>query len=431
MNVPSLGRHLDTWEGREGTVFAALPYGLLAITAIVSVFARGGIGGATLLDFALAAAAAAWMLWMVTLHPAWRERPRLMALYFIVLVALMAVMVIRAPWFGFFAWAGYLQLGYAQSGYALRGGWRLVGGAAVAVVTATAQNGGLPPPDSGALSTYFILIAVNIAIAGIMIWFALVGKEQEGRRKEALAALTEANRKLEASLQENAGLHAQLLTQAREAGILDERQRMAREIHDTLAQGFTGIIAQLEAAKRAREHPEHWQTHVDQAQRLARESLVEARRSVQALRPEPLEHAQLPEAVATMAERWSETAAVALTVETIGEPLPLLAEIEVTLFRVAQEALTNVAKHAKASRVGVTLSYLDDLVLLDVRDDGVGFCAASVGANGASGEGHGFGLSAMRQRVRQVAGNLTIESAPGEGAAINASVPAIPAGGRA
>ena len=110
-------------------------------------------------------------------------------------------------------------------------------------------------------------------------------------------------------------------------------------------------------------------------------------------------------------QRWS-NGPVALTVETVGEPLPLLAEIEVTLFRVAQEALTNVAKHARASRVGVTLSYLDDMVLLDVRDDGVGFCIDAVNGNGASGEGEGFGLSAMRQRVRQVAGTLTIESAP-------------------
>ena len=431
MNVLSSGRQLDSWEGREGRVFAALPYGLLAITVIVSVFARGGLGVATLLDFALAAAAAVWMLWMVTLHPAWRERPRLMAFYFIVLIVLMAVMVIRAPWFGFFAWTGYLQLGYAQSGYALRGGWRLVGGVAVAIVTATAQAGGLPSANPGALSTYFILIAVNIVIAGIMIWFSLVGAEQGERRKQALVALTEANQKLEASLQENAGLHAQLLTQAREAGILDERQRMAREIHDTLAQGFTGIITQLEAAKRIRQHPEQWQMHVDQAQRLARESLVEARRSVQALRPAPLDHSRLPEAIATTAQRWSETAAIPLTVGTIGEPLPLLAEIEVTLFRVAQEALTNVAKHAQASRVGVTLSYLDDLVLLDVRDDGVGFCIDAVNANGASAEREGFGLSAMRQRVRQVAGTLTIESTPGEGTAINVSVPAIPAGGSA
>jgi signal transduction histidine kinase len=126
-----------------------------------------------------------------------------------------------------------------------------------------------------------------------------------------------------------------------------------------------------------------------------------------------------------MATRWSETSAIALAVETIGEPAPLLAEIEVTLFRIAQEALTNVAKHARASRVGVTLSYLDDMVLLDVRDDGIGFCIEAASATCVSGQGEGYGLSAMRQRVRQVAGTLTVESVPGEGTAINASVPMV------
>jgi signal transduction histidine kinase len=97
--------------------------------------------------------------------------------------------------------------------------------------------------------------------------------------------------------------------------------------------------------------------------------------------------------------------------------------VEVALFRVAQEALNNVAKHAKASRVGLTLSYMDDVVLLDVRDDGIGFEPGVTGG--------GFGLSSMRQRLLRVAGSLAIESSPGEGTAVNASVPALPAGGGA
>ena len=93
----------------------------------------------------------------------------------------------------------------------------------------------------------------------------------------------------------------------------DERQRMAGEIHDTLAQGLTGIITQLEAADRAAGRPDAWRRHLDQARALARTSLSEARRSVQALRPEPLEEAGLPEALAEMASRWSETSTVALS----------------------------------------------------------------------------------------------------------------------
>ena len=161
-------------------------------------------------------------------------------------------------------------------------------------------------------------------------------------------------------------------------------------------------------------------------------SLTEARRSVQALRPAPLEEASLPEALGEMARRWSETSAVELSFATTGEPRPLLAEVEMALFRVAQEALANVTKHAEASKVGLTLSYTGQAVLLDVRDDGVGFLAKQVGGdNGRPANGQGFGLEGMRQRLRRVAGSLEIESAPGDGTAISASVPAVPAeGGR-
>jgi signal transduction histidine kinase len=255
-----------------------------------------------------------------------------------------------------------------------------------------------------------------------------VTQRQNQQRKEIIAELAATNARLETILAENSGLHTQLLAQAREAGILDERQRMAREIHDTLAQGFTGIIAQIEAAKLAPQDAAQRQQHLDLAQALARDSLASARRSVQALRPAPLEQSHLPEAVAGMAERWSETAAVSLSIATTGEPRPLPAEAEVALFRVAQEALNNVAKHASASRVGVTLTYTGSLVLLDVRDDGVGFAVAA--ENGA-GTQHGFGLGTMADRLRLVGGDLEIESAPGEGTSINARVPALPVEGGA
>jgi signal transduction histidine kinase len=91
---------------------------------------------------------------------------------------------------------------------------------------------------------------------------------------------------------------------------------------------------------------------------------------MQALRPATLERSRLADAIGDMAARWSKSASVPLRFETTGRPTPLLAELEVTLYRVAQEALTNVAKHAKASKVGVTLSYMHDVALLDVRDDG-------------------------------------------------------------
>ena len=120
-----------------------------------------------------------------------------------------------------------------------------------------------------------------------------------------------------------------------------------------------------------------------------------------------------------MAKEWAETAEVGVHVEVTGDPVPLLPDIEVTLYRVAQESLANVGKHAGATRAGLTLSYMDDVVVLDVRDDGTGFDPTAART--------GFGLTAMEQRVRRVSGTFTVESAPDDGTAISASVPAIPA----
>jgi signal transduction histidine kinase len=219
---------------------------------------------------------------------------------------------------------------------------------------------------------------------------------------------------------ENTGLQAQLLTQAREAGVGDERQRMAREIHDTLAQGLTGIITQLEAAQQTASEPDR-ERRIDNAKRLARDSLAEARRSVQALRPQALEDSKLPDALADEVTRWTATSGVLAEVRTTGDPQALHPEVEVTLLRVAQEALANVAKHAGAAHAWVTLSYMEDVVTLDVRDDGAGFDRAE-----PSPTGGGFGLIAMRQRVNRLAGQLEIESEPGAGTAVSASLPAIP-----
>jgi signal transduction histidine kinase len=205
---------------------------------------------------------------------------------------------------------------------------------------------------------------------------------------------------------------------------------MAREIHDTLAQSLAGIITQLQAADQVGRDAER-RRHLDAALQLARESLSEARRSVQALRPEPLQGGRIEEALSVVAERWSALHGVAATVTTTGAPRPMPAETELTLLRTAQEALANVAKHASASRVGVTLSYFGDLVTLDIRDDGVGFSGgpglgAGSGGPGGLGEGRlmgGFGLTAMRERVEGLAGSLAIESEPGVGTTISASLP--------
>ena len=267
---------------------------------------------------------------------------------------------------------------------------------ATAAVTAASQVGGYPGTASEWLA-YVLIFLANAAVAGAL---TVIAVKQHGQRA-----------RLEAALRENEGLHQQLLVQAREAGMLDERARMAREIHDTIAQGLIGIVTQIEASE---ESPEP-RRHLDAATQLARESLAEARRSVQALRPQPLEEARLPEALATIADGWSALNGVAAAVSTTGELRPLPVEVEATLLRTAQEALANVAKHASATRVGLTLSYMDDQVTLDVRDDGVG---------GAMTRPGGFGLTSMADRIAGLHGALAIESEPGSGTAICASVPA-------
>jgi signal transduction histidine kinase len=408
---PSDGR---AWERRFGRVLEVLPYALLAFSTVLSLIQPDQTLADRLVTVGLVALAAAWILFTYTLRPPrWRQHAGAMVVYFAGMLGLAAVLTARSVFFVAFAVTGLVQA-FLLLPTALA--FTAVFATSVVIYTVP---GGFPEPTVQAVSGWVFIIVLQTALTGFFSFMGMRLMEEDKQRRELLV-------RLEAALEENAGLHAQLLTQAREAGILDERQRLAREIHDTLAQGLTGIVTQLEATERAGHRPEQWHRHLDQARALARDSLSEARRSVMALRPEPLEDAGLPDAIADLAERWSATSAVASSFATNGEPRPLLAELELTLFRVAQEALANVAKHARASKVGLTLSYVDDAVLLDVRDDGVGF---SVGRAGDAGtrDGQGFGLDAMRQRLRRVAGSLEIETAPGEGTAVNARVPAISA----
>ena len=222
-----------------------------------------------------------------------------------------------------------------------------------------------------------------------------------------------------------------LVEEAHRAGVLRERQRMAHEIHDTLAQGFTSIVMNLEAAEGIMPpSSDRAQHHLDQARLTARESLTEARRLVWALRPEALEKASLPEALNRLTERWSKESGVGVGVTVTGTPHPLSPDIEATLFRTAQEALVNVRKHANASRVALTLSYMGDVIALDARDDGVGFDPSRADAETRDRTSGGFGLKGMRERIEQTGGSLSVESAPGEGTTLVVELPMVaPEGG--
>jgi signal transduction histidine kinase len=165
------------------------------------------------------------------------------------------------------------------------------------------------------------------------------------------------------------------------------------------------------------------QQHLDQARRTARENLLEARRLMWALQPEALDHAQLPEVLTHLAEQWARDHHVAASIAITGAACPLRPEIEVVLLRATQEALTNIGKHAHASTVAITLSYMEDEIALDVQDDGCGFDLAALPTSPQTTSG--FGLQALRARVEQAGGTLSVESTPGEGATIAVALPVV------
>ena len=424
---------LDDAEQRLERLVRLAPFALLVISTIPYLLTQHPSAGDVARTVGVAALTAAWVAWWVTLHPRWASNRVLMTVYFAGFLVCCAVLVARSPWFGFFCWIGYMHAFRYLTGPA-----RYIGLLLIAALSALAQLGGYRTPTASGVTIWLVVTLLNAILVTAFIYLGQKAEDQNNARKKMLVEVAEANRRLEEMMAENTGLHAQLLSQAREAGVLEERQRMAREIHDTLAQGLAGIITQLEAAQQAhaREaspgasngHRADWERRVRNATQLARDSLSEARRSVRAVRPEALEDTRLPDALAEVAERWSAVSGVHAAVTTTGTAQGLHPEVEVTLLRVAQEALANVAKHARASRVGITLSYMDDVVTLDVRDDGVGFRLPpdGTGQPGQSGDAAGgFGLTTMRQRVRRLTGQLEIESEPGGGTAVSASVPAI------
>jgi PAS domain S-box-containing protein len=215
------------------------------------------------------------------------------------------------------------------------------------------------------------------------------------------------------------------LTRLAEAGqrstLLQERNRMAQEIHDTLAQGFAGVVLQLEAAEQVlAENPEEARSHIRQARELARENLAEARRSVWALRPQRLVQGGLQAAIKALVMELTQATRTHAEFALQGTPYRLRPEVESNLMRISQEAITNVLKHARAGRLCVGMTFSPHQVELSVKDDGVGFDPR------LQGEGHGFGLISMGERTERMGGSLTIHSAAGQGTRIAVVVPVSP-----
>jgi len=206
---------------------------------------------------------------------------------------------------------------------------------------------------------------------------------------------------------------AELAEQRRHAVLLEERTRMARDIHDTLAQGFTGVIIQLDTSVEALrdEEPEEAAKHIRQARELARESLTEARRSVHALRPQALEKATFADALRAIITNTTAGTSLRSDFQLKGEPRELQPAVEENLLHIGQEALSNALKHARATKFQARLSFDSDAVRLELRDNGKGFVVDC--ANGG-----GIGLIGMRERAEQIGATLAVTSKPGRGTKI-------------
>jgi signal transduction histidine kinase len=222
------------------------------------------------------------------------------------------------------------------------------------------------------------------------------------------------NRTQAATVAELLATRAELAAANRERGALVERERLAGEIHDTLAQGFTSILLLLDAAdvELDTDAPQA-RLRLSQARVTARRNLAEARCLVATMTPPDLAVASLAEALREVVTRFGREAAVATEFEVVGDPRSLPTAAQVVLLRAVQECLANVRKHAEASKVRVCLRLDDERVEVSVHDDGRGFRDA---------EG-GFGLDGMRRRAREAGGRCTVTSEPGEGTAVVVELP--------
>ena len=212
---------------------------------------------------------------------------------------------------------------------------------------------------------------------------------------------------------------ARLSETARQAAVLEERNRIARDIHDTLAQGLTGVIVNLEASSRAlkKYDSELATVHLDHAREMAQAGLEEARNSVRVLRPNIPRHSCLASQLQHLVRMIDETAAIEVRFSLIGEKRLIPEAMRTEIFRIAQESMTNVLKHAKAELVLVELAFEEDRLVLGVVDDGSGFPTTS--------EHEGFGLLGMHERADRIGATLSIYSAPGKGTRIVLSVPGL------
>jgi signal transduction histidine kinase len=239
---------------------------------------------------------------------------------------------------------------------------------------------------------------------------AEIEERRQGERRLAAAAMRLARTRRRAR---------ERVLEAQFTAMLEERTRLAREIHDTLLQGFTGVSFQLMAAMGRVGGPPEYRTSLDEVLALAQKTLADARQAVWDMRPPALGDDEFTSAFRTSLERATDATGLTLRYVVRGVPRPLDPTVETVLFRVAHEAVSNVLKHATARTIRVVLAYGRRGVRLSVADDGTGFV---VHPDLATYAGH-WGLLGMRERASHVRGKLAVHSTPGAGTKIVLHVP--------
>ncbi|MFC5319472.1 sensor histidine kinase [Brachybacterium alimentarium] len=313
-------------------------------------------------------------------------------------VALVAIGLLLNPLTCIYAFVGYLDSARFLDGARARA---VV--VATALLCAVGQVGGIRVVRAET-GLFVGLAVVNLLLAAGMLFLAAERERVLAQREHALIEVGRVNA-------ENAELHDELIAGARRAGADEERTRLSREIHDTVAQGLIGVIRQLEAV--GPDIDAESRHRVTVAEEAARDCLLEARRAVEALGPHQLHDTDVVDALSGLVARWTRTHRVVATFD--ADEATRDGPHGDVLVRIAQEALANVARHAGATTVTVTLAGDEHESLLRISDDGAGFEADHAP--------RGHGLANMADRARRAGGSLRVLSAPGQGCTVTASVP--------
>jgi signal transduction histidine kinase len=366
-------------DPRWRTVLAVAPYLVLVTLVAFTTGIEWGDRARLVPELLLCAAYAAWMLVLRTLRLPWTDRPAAIAVFLAGAILLNLVLVLHDGWFGFLVIATF-TFAYSLADWP----WELPAVGATAVVAGIAQSSSIPRGTALGVAATVVVIVLNVVVMCGMSW----GQQLATRMTER-------------------------------SGVEGERARLAREIHDTLAQGYVGVSVQLEVLAELLRYNnvEAATNHLDNTRANVREGLAEARQSIWALRSQDSAEKTLPIKLRRATEH-ANSHGLEAAFSLYGAYRPMPPGMEREFLRVGQEAIHNVKKHADAKHLKVQLEYGPAEVALVVRDDGRGFLAED---GLESPPGH-YGLTGMRERAEAIGGTLEVTSEPGFGTTVRLQV---------